>query len=302
MFMFFCALSQAADKVQSSNNTNIDIPRTNGEINIDAQLDEPQWQHAKRVTMNIVTRPYDNTKSPVDTQALLMEDGETLFIAFIAQDPNPEQIRAFLKDRDRSWGDDLVGVKLDTYNDQRTAYRFLVNPLGSQIDGIESEVTKRESDSWDGIWQSAGTLTEQGYVVEIALPLRMLNFNENKQIQDWGIELLRFYPRSQSYRISNIPLDRGNSCELCQLATARGFSGAKQGNNLTITPALVTTATQERDDDGEWQKETDVEPSLDIRWGITPDLLLNATINPDFSTVETDSARLNINNNFALFF
>ena len=299
----FCstAISQT-----STTNKNIGIPRIQGEVSIDANLDDIQWQQAKKISMNIVTRPYDNTPSPVDTQALIMENGEILYIAFIAKDPEPNEIRAFLKDRDRSWGDDLVGVKIDTYNDQRTAYRFLSNPLGAQIDGIESEVTKKESDSWDGIWQSAGKVTNEGYLVEMALPLRMLNFEESKGSQTWGMEFMRFYPRSQFLRLSNITLDRGNSCELCQLVTVTGFEGAKQGNNLTLTPALVATAIENRDqdsiDDNDWQRETNIEPSLDFRWGITPDLLLNATINPDFSTVETDRAQLNINNNFALFF
>lgn len=301
--LFSCCLAVSQEFDHKSN---ITIPRIQGEITIDAKLEDVQWQQATKIAMNIVTRPSNNTPSPIDTQALLVENGEILYIAFIAKDPNPSEMRAFLKDRDRSWGDDLVGVKLDTYNDQRTAYRFLSNPLGAQIDGIESEVTKKESDSWDGIWQSAGKVTDDGYIVEMALPLRMLNFDESKNVQNWGMELMRFYPRSQFLRLSNMPLDRGNSCELCQLATATGFKGAKQGNNLMITPALVVAKVEERDEDDidnkDWQSETSVEPSLDIRWGITPDLLLNATINPDFSTVETDNARLNINNNFALFF
>lgn len=304
--LLYCSAPISQEIASHTTSKNIAIPRIQGEITIDANLDDVQWLQAKKISMNIVTRPYDNTPSPVDTQALLVENGEVLYIAFIAKDPNPNEIRAFLKDRDQSWGDDLVGVKLDTYNDQRTAYRFLVNPLGAQIDGVESEVTNKESDSWDGIWQSAGKVTKEGYIVEMALPLRMLNFDDSKNEQTWGIELMRFYPRSKFLRLSHVQLDRGNSCELCQLATATGFKGAKQGNNLTITPALVTTAQEEHDEasinNKDWQRETNVEPSLDIRWGITPDLLLNATINPDFSTVETDSARLNINNNFALFF
>ncbi len=281
----------------------IKIPTVIGNITIDGELNEPQWQKAKKVFVNNVTRPFDNIDSPVSTEALLMEDGEVFYIAFIAQDPDPSQIRAFLRDRDKSWGDDIVGVKLDTYNDQRTAYRFLVNPLGSQIDGIESEVTKKESDSWDGIWDSAGKINQSGYVVEMALPLRMLNFTENDSVQDWGIELLRMYPRDDRLRISNIYLDRGNSCELCQLNTATGFKTAKQGDNLTITPSIVTGVAEEKNEETQdWDKSDNTEASLDVRWGITPDLLLNATINPDFSTVETDNAQLNINNNFALHF
>ncbi|QOL25205.1 carbohydrate binding family 9 domain-containing protein [Thalassotalea sp. LPB0316] len=297
----FTALSLhafAADKQPPT----IAIPKVSGEITIDAKLDEPQWQNARKVLVNNVTRPYDNIPSPVNTEALLMEDGETFYIAFIAQDPDPSQIRAFLRDRDRSWGDDIVGIKIDAYNDQRRAYRFLANALGVQIDGIENAVTGRESDSWDGIWQSKGEINEQGYIVEMALPLRMLNFKEGLDIQQWGIELVRFYPRQERLRLSNIYLDRDNNCELCQLAVAQGFSGAKQGNNLTITPSAVIGRLQTREDDGEWQDEDTQELSLNVRWGITPDILLNATINPDFSTVETDNAQLSINNTFALFF
>ena len=281
----------------------IPIPKISGEIQVDAKLDEPQWKYAKKVLVNNVTRPYDNVPSPVQTEALLMEDGETFYIAFIAQDPDPSQIRAFLRDRDRSWGDDIVGIKIDAYNDQRRAYRFLANALGVQIDGIENAVTRRESDSWDGIWQSKGEINENGYIVEMALPLRMLNFNEGLDIQEWGIELVRFYPRQERLRISNIYLDRDNNCELCQLATAQGFSGAKQGQNLTIAPSAVIGRREERDEDTtEWISEDLKEVSLDVRWGITPDILLNATINPDFSTVESDSAQLSINSTFALFF
>jgi len=279
----------------------IDIPKVSGEITIDANLNEPQWQQAKRILINNITRPYDNIPSPVHTEALLMESSGVFYLAFIAHDPDPSQIKAFLKDRDKSWGDDIVGIKIDSYNDQRTAYRFLVNPLGVQTDGIESEITKKESDAWDGIWQSSGKITSEGYIVEMALPLSMLNFNDKLDVQHWGIELMRFYPRSEMLRLSNIKIDRGNSCEICQLATATGFSGAKQGNNLIVTPAVVASSSEFRDDSEPWEKDNNVEASLDIRWGITPDLLLNATINPDFSTVETDRAQLNINNTFALF-
>lgn len=279
----------------------IDIPKLSGSIVVDAELNEPQWKSAKKVLINNITRPYDNIPSPVYTEALLMENDGYFYLAFIAKDPDTSQIRAFLKDRDKSWGEDLVGIKIDTYNDQRSAYRFLVNPLGVQIDGIENEVTGRESDAWDGIWESAGQINNNGYVVEMALPLRMLNFQESEDKQTWGLELLRYYPREEQLRLSNIHLDRGNDCEICQISTASGFEGAKQGNNFIITPSLVLGAQQERDDDNEWQQDNNTEPSLDLRWGITPDWLLNATINPDFSTVEADNAQLNINNTFALF-
>lgn len=298
--LFISPLSFSFEPIKTHNNI-IDIPKISGSMVIDASLNEPQWKSAKKVLINNVTRPYNNIPSPVHTEALLMESEGYFYLAFIAKDPEIENIRAFLKDRDKSWGEDLVGIKIDTYNDQRSAYRFLVNPLGVQIDGIENEVTNNESDAWDGIWESAGKIFSDRFVVEMALPLRMLNFQEIDDKQTWGLELLRYYPRNEQLRLSNIHLDRGNTCEICQIATASGFEGAKQGNNLTITPALVMGANEERDDTNNWQRENNIEGSLDLRWGITPDWLLNATINPDFSTVEADGAQLNINNTFALF-
>ncbi|MBD1388489.1 carbohydrate binding family 9 domain-containing protein [Neiella sp. HB171785] len=298
-YLLACCLVPA--EASSANQQIITVAKTELAISVDGKLDEAAWQQATVVELDIVTRPFDNTPSPVKTQALLIEDGASLYIGFIAHDPNPERIRAFLKDRDKSWGDDIVGVKLDTYNNQNLAYRFLSNPLGVQIDGIENELTGNESDAWDGIWDSKGHINDQGYVVEMALPFRMLNFRESDQPQDWGIELLRRYPREQNLRISNIRLDRGNKCELCQLATARGFANAKQGQNLIVTPSLVIARDETREQDQPWQSDNEFEPSLDVRWGITPDILFNATLNPDFSTVETDQAQLSINNTFTLF-
>lgn len=283
----------------------IDIPRIEGKISVDGKLDEAIWQQATRVKVNNITQPDENVPSSVDTEALLMENGDTLYIAFIALDPEPEKIRAYLRDRDKSWDDDQVGIKIDTYNDQRLAYQFFVNALGVQTDSIENEMTKSESSTWDGIWESYGEITDDGYRVEIALPLRILNFNESLPVQEWGIELVRFYPREEFQRISNIKIDRNNNCWICQMDTGRGFSGAKQGENLTIAPSLVIGYEQERDLDSEnpdWENESMTEPSLDVRWGITPDISLNATLNPDFSTVEADTAQLSINTTFALFF
>ena len=296
---YFSALSSLSFAAFASQPFN--IPKVTESISVDGEMNEAVWQNAVKVDMNIVTRPYDNTKSPIQTEAWLMTDDNKLYVGFIAKDPDPSQIRAFYRDRDKAWGDDIVGLKIDSFNDQRTAYRFLSNPLGAQIDGIENEVTKKESDAWDGIWDSKGKILEDGYVVEMALPFRMLNFVEQDGKQTWGIELVRFYPREQRLRLSNIRLERGNSCELCQLAEATGFEGAEQGNNLTITPALVLGKSETLEDDG-WQEDESTEASLDVRWGITPDILLNATLNPDFSTVETDQAQLSVNNTFALFF
>ncbi|MDC2888011.1 carbohydrate binding family 9 domain-containing protein [Psychrosphaera algicola] len=241
--------------------------------------------------------------APVKTEAFVYENGDTLFIAFKAYDPDPSKIIANLTDRDSNWNDDRVAVKIDSYHDHSLAYQFFINPLGTQADAIENELTKNESPAWDGIWEAAGQITDFGYQVEIAIPLRILNFDDSLDIQHWGMEFVRFYPRDTQMRISNAQMSQDNNCWICQMPIERGFSGAKQGNNLTAIPTFVTGKTKSRDlsETNDWSEESNSDVGLDVKWGITPDITLNATLNPDFSQVEADSGQLNVNNTFALY-
>lgn len=282
------------------------IPRITTAITVDADLSEAAWQQATPVEIAYDTWPAENSKAPVKTTAYVMEDGEFFYISFIAEDPDPTQIRAFYRDRDKIWNDDNVGIKLDTYNDSKLAYQFFINPLGVQADAIENEITKSESDAWDGIWHSAGKVTATGYQVEVAIPLRMLNFNDRLASQQWKLELLRFYPRDVRHRLSSNPIERANPCWICQMSEATGFDGAKQSNHFTLVPAVVMGADQQRaitaEGNSDWRTENNLEPSLDVKWAITPDISLNATLNPDFSQVEADEAQVSVNDTFALFF
>lgn len=288
----------------SSQQFHLDIPTINEEINVDGDINEPAWQHAAQVMLQYETSPAENTAAPVNTYAKVFASNTSLYFAFIAHDPAPENIRANLRDRDSAWGDDMVGIKLDTFNNARLAYQFFINAYGVQSDSIENELTGQESDAWDGIWYSRGKITDQGYQVEVQLPLRLFNFDDRHPVQTWGIELVRFYPRNETHRLSTHQIDRNVSCQLCQLGTATGLAGATQGKDLQLTPSLVANQNSQRDvaPTGPWTDDTNVEAGLDLRWGITPTTLLNATINPDFSQVEADAGQLDVNNTFALFF
>jgi len=280
------------------------IPKLEGTMQIDGDFDEAQWQQAKVIQLNYVTRPFENTLPPVATEVRVFENSDTLYVAFTAQDPEIEDISAFYRDRDKVWSNDLVGIKLDTFNDNRLAYQFFVNPLGVQSDSIQNEMTGGESDSWDAIWQSAGKIVAQGYHVEIAIPLRILNFKEGNEQKIWGAEFVRLYPRDERLRISNLPYDRNNACNLCQLGEISGFEGAKQGKNLAVVPTLVLGKGRSREPEvsREWTDADNQQVSLDVKWGLSPEISLQATLKPDFSQVESDVAQLSINNTFALFF
>ena len=153
-----------------------DLAKTTETITIDGVLDEAAWQHATKIQIDNETGPGGNIPARVATVAYLIENGEALYVAFDARDPDPSQIRAYLRDRDSAWNDDFVGIVLDTYNDGRRAFEFFSNALGVQMDATNDDVNQNEDTSWDAIWDSAGKINEQGYIVEMEIPLSQLRF------------------------------------------------------------------------------------------------------------------------------
>jgi len=278
------------------------LPNIKKDANIDGVLDEEQWGQALQFSLDYEVRPDENTQARQKTTAYIYENGENLYLAFRAEDNNINQLRAFIKDRDSAFQDDFVGIKMDTFNDEQRAYEFFVNPYGSQMDLLFDESSGEDS-SWDAIWDSAASINENGYIVEMQIPFSNLRFENSNDIKTWGMEFLRVYPRDQRRIFSSRPNDRNKNCSLCQVDKVKGFKDAKQGNQFELNPVLTIGKSESRNDAGELiSNGTDYEPGLNVRWGITPEITLDGTINPDFSQVESDAAQLSVNNTFALFF
>ncbi|HJR71793.1 MAG TPA: DUF5916 domain-containing protein [Gammaproteobacteria bacterium] len=278
------------------------IPHSTAEVMIDGVLDDAIWREAFSMQLVIETYPRENARPEVETTAYLVENGDQLLIAFDARDPDPSSIRAYLRDRDSAFNDDFVGVVLDTFNDQRRAFEFFVNPYGVQMDLIMDDVNRNESTSWDGIWDSAGTINATGFTTEMAIPFSQLRFPSADGEQTWGIDVLRFRPREDRVRISNNPQDRNRNCYLCQFEKFTGFANAEPGKAIEVVPTLTAARSDTRPvgatalQNGDF----DYEAGLGVQWGITPDLTLDAAFNPDFSQVEADVAQLEENTTFAL--
>ncbi|MEM7763038.1 MAG: DUF5916 domain-containing protein [Pseudomonadota bacterium] len=285
----------------------IRVPEVTADIVLDGKLDEAFWADAVMVTLDYETRPAENTPAPVRTEVYLADNGEALLVGFRALDPEPDEIVAYLSDRDAAFNDDFVGIALDTFNDERRAFEFFVNPLGIQMDLTLDDINGNEDDSWNSIWGSAGSINAEGFVVEIEIPFRVLQFPAGDAEKTFGVDLLRFRPRENRLRLSNNIQDRDVPCYLCQLDKLVGFRNASAGRNLVIAPSMTAVRNDSIGDavgtDAPLQSGDEAfEPALDITWGITPDVQLTATLNPDFSQVEADVAQLQINQQFALFF
>jgi hypothetical protein len=281
------------------------IPAVSSKVKIDGDLSEKAWEEALVLGLNYEVEPGENIKPPVKTMVYLAYGSDRLYVAFRCFDPDPSAIRAHVTDRDNIDNDDHVGLVLDTFNDSRRTYNFFCNPYGIQADYISS--LTGGGDEWDSIWNSAGRINDDGYTVEMAIPLSALRFQRKKgeDVQVWGIDIVRSYPRTLSHVIGLFPRDRDSNCYMCQADKVIGFSGAKPSKNLEFVPTLSAVLTQEREGfpDGPFEEKTSkLHPGLTARWGFTPNLTLSATVNPDFSQVEADAAQLDVNLQFALFY
>ncbi len=282
----------------------IEISRAASPIRIDGVLDEAAWQQATAIAVDHVWAPIDDAPAPVTTTALLTYDDENLYVAFRAADPEPAKIRARFADRDIPTDDDTVGFFVDPFLDGRRGFQFRINPLGVQMDAVNSDVEGSEDFSWDAIWESAGRVTAEGYEVEVALPFRQLRFPAAGGIQTWGFMAMRDWPRSLRQRMRSFDTDPDRNCTICQIQELTGLQGMETGRNLEVAPTLTGNLSEERQGfpDGRFESSDELEPGVSARWGVTPNVALNLAINPDFSQVEADAAQLNVNTRFALFF
>ena len=280
------------------------IERLEKPIVVDGVLDAAEWANAKPFELPYETFPGDNITARVKTEAFLGYDDKNLYVGLRAFDPDPRAIRAHLTDRDSAYQDDFAGIAIDTFNDERRAFEFFVNPLGVQMDLTNNDITRNEDDSWDAIWNSAGKIHGDRWEAEMVIPFSQIRFKHSDDIQTWGIDVIRIYPRDQRYRLGLHRQDRNRSCYVCQMSKLSGFRGITPGRNVELSPTVTTQRTDARPDLGSplASGSFNTEPGLTAKWGVTPNVTLNGAINPDFSQVEADSPQLDINNTFALFY
>ena len=281
----------------------IRIARAAGPIDVDGDLSEPAWASAARVETWYETNPGDNVPPKVRTVGLLAYDEKFLYVAFECDDPEPGKIRAPYSDRDDISGDiDFAGVILDTRFDGRSGIELFATPRGVQFDAVTDDGA--EDASPDFFWDSAGRVTEKGWTLEIRIPFSSLRYTKADP-QTWGILLYRNLSRDYRYQVFSAKLPRGRNCFVCSENVLTGLSALPPGGHLVAAPYV--TATQEagrREPPGTGIVTKPVEPDagLDVKWTPNAATALDATVNPDFSQVESDVAQIGVNERFALFY
>ena len=284
----------------------IHINRAAGSIRIDGDLSDPGWQGATRLDQWFETNPGDNIDPKAKSVGYLAYDERFLYAGFEFTDPDPRQIRAPYNDRDRIGGntDDYAGIILDTRNDGKTAILYLVNPRNIQYDAVSDDTTGNEDSSPDFFWDSATRITSTGWNLEIRIPFSSLRYSGSNP-NEWGIMLYRNWPRDRRYQMFANKLPRGTNCFICNESKMTGLQGLPPGGHIVTAPYVTARQVGEtRDGIGTplVNRPASGDGGLDVKWTPTPDMALDATINPDFSQIESDAAQISTNERFAIFF
>ncbi|MBC7791748.1 MAG: hypothetical protein H7Z74_17510 [Anaerolineae bacterium] len=287
------------------------VPRIDGDVKSDGRLDEPQWASAALLTGFSQFSPSDGRPAEDSTQASIWYSETALHIGIRAFEAHGS-VHATLADRDRISADDYVEILLGTFNDGRQATVFGVNPLGVQSDGVLVESGQSGSGDFIGsarasadlspdyVFQSSGRLTGYGYEVEIRIPFKSLRY-QPKQEQQWGINIIRRVQHS-GYEDSWAPAKRAAASFLGQAGTLDGLTDLRRGLVLDVNP-VVTSKVSGAPAVAGWQYDADrPEAGANVRWGVTDNVTLNGTVNPDFSQVESDAGQVAFDPRQALFF
>jgi hypothetical protein len=301
--------SRSTAAVEGKGSPTAEIPRLEASIQIDGRLEEPVWSQATRLTGFWQYQPVDGRPAEENTEVLVWYAPDAIHFGVIAHDRTPRTIRATVADRDNIDNDDHVVIDLDTFYDRRRAFFFGVNPLGVQSDGVRSEGAGQVSSLIPGgvdknpdfTWDSKGRITDQGYEIEIRIPFKSLRYSGSGP-QTWGFNVTRVVQRT-GYTDTWTDVRRANASFLGQEGALGGLHDLRHGVTVEAQPFVTATANGSRDGlSGKFTRE-DVDPDagLNLRLGFSS-YALDATVNPDFSQVESDEGQVTVNERFALFF
>src|SRR6266550_5164803 len=289
-------------------------PRLEAEARIDGALDEDVWRRAATLTGFSQYRPADGRPAEDSTAVLVWYAPDAMYFGIRAYEAHGDVVRATLADRDNIGADDNIQILLDTFNDRRRALLFAVNPLGAQQDGVRSEGIAGAAGGgnaggrFDGvvdlnpdyIYESQGRVTPSGFEVEVRIPFKSLRY-QSAAIQDWGIQIVRVTQHT-AYEDTWTPAVRANASFLIQSGSLKGLTGMRRGLVMDLSPEFTSRVDGAAAASAYRYGVVDPQLGANLRWGVTQNLSMTGTVNPDFSQVEADVGQVTVNERFAVFF
>jgi len=292
----------------------VKVPRFDQAPIIDGKLNDAVWKQAVKLKDFYQTSPGDNIAPSQPTEVFLGYDSKNLYVAFHCYD-DPSKVRAKIAKRDDIFNDDYVGMLLDTFNDHRKAYELDFNPLGVQQDGIWQDPIFNEDFNPDFVMESKGTLTSDGYTVEVAVPFKSLRYEAGKN-KLWGVHFYRRIKRINNEFDSWMPIDRAQSGWMAQAGHITGLEAISTVRTLELIPSLTVSETGKRNgtltpaqinsgllDQGRFvNAPVKLDLGMTGKYRLNPNITFDFAVNPDFAQVEADELVVTANQRFPIFF
>ncbi len=261
---------------------------------IDGTLDDEAWNAGEWVNDFVQHEPFNGAEASQRTEFKILFDEDNIYVAFKAFDTSPDSIVRRLTRRDNTDGD-IVGIAFDSYFDKRTAFLFSVSAGGVKFDQTMTENGNNEDQSWDPNWWVKVSLNEEGWVAEMKIPFSQLRFSKNGS-DTWGVEVFRtIYRKDETDLWQHVPKDAPGLVHLFGEMTGMGSIRPKK--IFDVTPYGVAklerypAQTGNPFADG---SDVNVNAGVDAKIGVTNNLTLDLTINPDFGQVEADPSEVNL--------
>jgi len=266
---------------------------------IDGSLDDEAWRQTPMPTGQWLSyNPLHGDNIPQQTTVWITYDADYMYFAFKCDDPEPKRIRTSVTRRDNAWPDDWVGLSLDALGTGQIAYHMMVNPSGVQMDMLQT-VAGGEDQSVDWVWDSAGRLTDTGYAVELRLPLQSIRFRGGENVK-MGILFWRRVSRI-GVSVSWPALEPGRW--VFEKHAALIFPDIQPRLPRQVIPSTTYARSQSRDTPSAWGKaDGNGDFGVTTKMGLSPTITLDATVNPDFSQVESDAFQVQVNQRYPVFF
>ena len=261
---------------------------------IDGDLSDPAWATAPVATDFVQMEPHEGAPATERTEARVLYDDEALYVGFRAYDSSPDSIAAQLTRRDQQSYSDRVHVIVDSYFDRRTAFHFAVNPLGVKFDAYRYD-DNREDSGWEAVWDVATQIDSLGWTAEFRIPLSQLRFS-GAPLQSWGINFGRDIAR-RSETVSWAPLSNREPAMVSRSGVLTGIRDLQPRSRIEVLPYSVARVTRAPGSaENPYWDSTDgsMQVGADLRMGVTSNLTLDLTVNPDFGQVEADPGQVNL--------
>jgi Domain of unknown function (DUF5916)/Carbohydrate family 9 binding domain-like len=283
LLLFILAIAALSISAQTKK---IILKKTNVDIKIDGVID-PVWSTADSVTDFFQLSPFYNQTPNVKTVAKVLTTDDDLYALMVCYD-NEKDITAFTGMQDDFAGD-IVSIMLDTFGDNKTAYKLAVNASGVKADSRLLDDARNRDYSWDGIWYSATKIYKWGFVVEWKIPYKSLQYDD--KLTEWGLDFDRWRAiNSEDLYWNKYNQNEGQRISKFGKLVFQDFHPTVHGLNLEVYPVALTKATYIND--GKYK--IDPEAGLDLLYNPSPKLKFQLTANPDFAQIEADPYNFNI--------